>query len=285
LEVIPDGETPRDRYYNPFEHTGLFRRFIDTPTTRADILAFATEFGHLGGSIAEGIESPLDCDPDLLNRAEIYWDGAEPLRSWAVEIEEMREAVSLWQSCRESNMKALSGLIFWNDDGVSYIGPQSQFFRCSYLLIASKGRFPEPLDNYHRGDVIGPAWSALTHIVNAKLQQHAATPQLLCTQRGSVPRLTHRLVPSSLISAMWTQVLLAMTGNKEYDQCQQCDRWFEVAAERRKDAKFCSNACRFKAYRERQKQAKRLHGEGMPFKQIADRLNSDVETVKGWARL
>ena len=31
-----------------------------------------------------------------------------------------------------------------------------------------------------------------------------------------------------------------MTGNKKYDQCHQCDRWYEVAAERRKDAKFLS---------------------------------------------
>ena len=93
-----------------------------------------------------------------------------------------------------------------------------------------------------------------------------------------------RVVPESLIAAIWVQLALAIEGNREYRQCDQCRRWFEVAAEKREDARFCGDPCRFKAYRARQKEARQLMDDGVPVKQIAERLGSDIKTVKGWVK-
>ena len=50
----------------------------------------------------------------------------------------------------------------------------------------------------------------------------------------------------------------------------------------RTDKQFCSNACRTKAYRKRQAEAVRLHGEGRSLEEIARDLDSDPGTVRGW---
>ena len=43
-------------------------------------------------------------------------------------------------------------------------------------------------------------------------------------------------------------------------QCLQCGTWFEISPRAaRTDRVFCSDACRFKAYRERQSRARRMH--------------------------
>ena len=57
---------------------------------------------------------------------------------------------------------------------------------------------------------------------------------------------------------------------------------FEVSGD--KGAKFCKNACRFKAYRSRQAQAKQFAKAGMSMSKIAEELNTEVETVKGWIK-
>ena len=52
----------------------------------------------------------------------------------------------------------------------------------------------------------------------------------------------------------------------------------------RQDGKFCQGACRSRAYRARQSEARKLHAAGTTFAEIAKRLNSDAKTVKGWVR-
>jgi hypothetical protein len=276
VPIVPPGALAGDQNYRPLDRTGLFRILADTPATQEGILEFAKEFGRLGGSVTASNSPPPSANPH-------FWWHSESLSSWRSEIEQMKEAVGLWDLCRAGDRKALSDLIHWEPHFLCYVPPKSQFrTTVQNLVIASEDSLGDPIGDYDRGDVVIPAWKALLWIVNCKLNQHPAPRQLLWDRRTLRP--ISQLVPSSLISAMWIQLAQAITENKNYDQCHQCGLWFEVAAEKRKDAKFCSNACRFKAYRERQKLAKRLHAEGMVLVQIASKLGSDVETVKGWVK-
>jgi hypothetical protein len=52
----------------------------------------------------------------------------------------------------------------------------------------------------------------------------------------------------------------------------------------RADKLYCSTPCRTKAYRKRQAEAVRLHGEGRSVDEIARELESDAETVRGLDR-
>ena len=56
-----------------------------------------------------------------------------------------------------------------------------------------------------------------------------------------MPRL--RLMPQSLLDALWVQLGQVLSGSATIHQCQHCGQWFESGAGtgRRADAKFCSN--------------------------------------------
>jgi hypothetical protein len=133
-----------------------------------------------------------------------------------------------------------------------------------------------------RGTASGQKWNELQEIINGKIKQHRSYPRLLWERAGNQRRLRLRFQPASLIGAIWIQFALGVEGNRDYRQCEQCRTWFEVAAEKREGAKFCSDACRFKAYRNRQKDARRLHAAGISIGNIATKCGSDVKTVRGW---
>ena len=91
------------------------------------------------------------------------------------------------------------------------------------------------------------------------------------------------IVPEGLIGALWLQFARAVERDARLRQCLECTTWFEVAPGRgRTDKQFCSTACRTKAYRKRQAEAVRLHGEGRSLEDIARDLDSDPGTVRGW---
>jgi hypothetical protein len=114
------------------------------------------------------------------------------------------------------------------------------------------------------------------------MKMHGAVPELSWDRTHTALQETLRIVPQSLVSALWIQLAKAIEGDRKYRECDVCGTWFEVSGDRRADARFCSNACRFKAYRQRQDEARRLSAEGRSPKQIAKQLGSDVKTVNGW---
>ena len=126
----------------------------------------------------------------------------------------------------------------------------------------------------------GPALHCMQSLINEHLH-HRASPHLLWEQ--SRDRLGLYIVPEGLIGALWLQFARAVERDARFRQCAECTTWFEVAPGRgRTDKQFCSNACRTKAYRKRQAEAVRLHGEGRSLEDIARDLDSDPDTVRGW---
>ncbi len=70
--------------------------------------------------------------------------------------------------------------------------------------------------------------------------------------------LAATLMPKGLIGALWLQAALAITGKADYRQCTDCPTWFALSPEQgRPDKRFCSDACRMRAYRKRRKKAGR----------------------------
>jgi hypothetical protein len=136
------------------------------------------------------------------------------------------------------------------------------------------------LERYVRGDLIKPALHYVQSTINEKLEGRAVPRLLWDTKRE---RLGLYIVPDGLIGALWLQFARAVERDSRFRQCAECGIWFELApGTARADKQFCSTACRTKAYRKRQAEAARLHGEGHSFKDIADALESDPDTVRGW---
>jgi hypothetical protein len=64
------------------------------------------------------------------------------------------------------------------------------------------------------------------------------------------PRLCLR--PNDLLDALWIQLTLAIDGSQNLQTCAECRAWFTIEAGRdRSDKRYCSNACRMRAYRKR----------------------------------
>jgi hypothetical protein len=149
-----------------------------------------------------------------------------------------------------------------------------------WALIASTHLGDEVLDRFVRGDLVKPALHYVQSVINKQLQKRAS-PRLLWDANRE--RLGLYIVPEGLIGALWLQFARAVERDSQFRQCAECGIWFELApGTARSDKLYCSTPCRTKAYRKRQAEAARLHGEGRSLDDIARDLESEPDTVRGW---
>lgn len=276
--------------YEPLQNfSGLFRTFAFTRPDRESILDFANRFGRLG------------CDEmfDNAELGEIPQKGqfidheGEPLDTWVAQIRTMRRLVRLWDLCMANDLAGLTALIQWGgpivDPEVWYrSGPGRESEpdldpSCPPVndLIASPTYHPERLERFRPLDRFEPALA----YVQQEANKHLDTLPLRLVWQPEEGRLRRKITPPSLKAALWLQFAEAIDAGKQYRACKACGLWFELSPEiARTSRHFCSAACRNRSYRERQDQARRLHAEGMPFKDIARELGTDVKTVKSWVK-
>jgi hypothetical protein len=86
----------------------------------------------------------------------------------------------------------------------------------------------------------GGAWRFASTIVASKIDV-----TLLPLRRTGGFRLA--MIPSSLQSALFLQCAHSLAAGKAIRTCHACGTWFEAggSGNRRADAKFCSDKCRF----------------------------------------
>ncbi len=266
------------KQYTPLiSQTGLFREFADLhPATEESIVDFAGRFGSLGVpfSTTVGRGKPGDSEGMVLWPSQSH---GELISSWQFQVKTMNHMLQIWDAIECGNLAALREFITWRDDSrVHYEGPLG-------LYVITSGDYREQFFGQLKiGELARPAADFVRERVNEKLENLGVTSRLLWEPRYR--KQTVHVVPKTLAAAMWLQFAKAIEGNKRYQQCEQCNRWFEVAAEKREGAKFCQNACRSKAYREKQKTAKALRTQGLSVEQIAERVDSDAKTIEGWVK-
>jgi hypothetical protein len=265
--------------------SGVFRVFADTEPSRDGIKAFADRFGPLGPDIAKQI--PLYDRPQATG---IPLGTGDPLAAWTDEILTMRFAIDIWEAARSGDVGRLERVIHWQPDGsgVEIAGhpgvPAGQLpaapARVERAWIASTHLGDDVLGRFVPGDLVKPALHYLQSKINEKLEGRAS-PRLLWDAERE--RLGLYIVPTGLIGALWLQFARAVERDSRFRQCAECGLWFELApGTARADKLYCSTPCRTKAYRKRQSEAVRLHGEGLSVDDIARQLESDPDTVQGW---
>jgi hypothetical protein len=248
-----------ERYKPLDEATGLFRTFAslwsspaDPAADRAAFLAFADRYGSL--------DVPWEPDPVAFEAlVDRFGPFASPgpsgdvLGQWRGHVGHMNHLVAIWDAIREEDWPALSGILAMTE------AVPGELVEAGLRLLG------ESLSEHLR-------W----------LPGRSKTP-LLWNPAGK--RVMLRLVPSSLVEAMYIQFLLALGGGKNYHRCLACDRWFELApGVGRADKKACSVGCRVKIYQGRRRQAREMHAGGKTVKQIARELGSNSATVRGWIK-
>jgi len=277
--VEPLGDDSWITRYPPLTtQTGLFREFTSLhPASEVEIVKFAGKYGWLGDPMQTHLLRAKPDEPGIVLSSLIKMFG-ERITAWQAEVATMEHLVRLWDAATKGDQEILAEFLTWDasGDGVRYVGFLGQ------TMIATTNYREEFFNNLNTGELVRPTLDFVRTRVNKLLDQRGLTNRLLWDP--SYRRQKLHVVPTSLAAALWLQFAKTIEGDKEHRQCEQCSRWFEVAAEKREDAKFCQNACRSKAYRERQKTARKLRSEGVALREIARRLESDTKTVKRWIK-
>jgi hypothetical protein len=275
------------RYLPLSAFSGLFRVFADTEPSRDGIKAFADRFGPLGGEIAKQI--PLYDQP---NAKGVPLGTGEPLATWNDQILMMRFAIDIWEAARTGGVGRLERVVFWTQDGsgVQILShpelakgqvPEAPA-RVERALVPGTHLGDDVLGRFVPGDLVKPALHYVQSTINNQLEGRAS-PRLLWDANRE--RLGLYIVPDGLVGALWLQFARAVERDSRFRQCAECCLWFELApGTARADKLYCSTPCRTKAYRKRQAEAVRLHGEGHAVDDIARELESDPETVRGWIK-
>ncbi len=249
---LPSDSFLVNRYAPLIMEPGLFRTFARTEPHEAAILAFANRYGTLGGEVRTMIAFAPDAKG---SHSRFAW--GEALNEWCNRILRMRNAVSLWDMVHNNRHEQLQRHITWTETTVGYCSdpdwtPGEQRaapYVIENRMIAARDLPGGLFSAFERGDVITPALYHLQHVINEHLQP-GISPRLLWDKTGS--ELSMFFVPSNLIGAMWLQFAEAVGGHKNYRECRQCGRWFELHPDvARTNRLYCSPACRAKAYRAR----------------------------------
>ena len=229
------------------------------------IKAFADRFGPLGRTVEKPI--PLD---DQRNAKGVPLGMGESLADWHHEILTMRLAIDIWEAVRRGDVDLLGQLILWNEDGsgVRIMSHPELTDRqlpdppayVERAWIASTHHGDDVLGRFVRGDLVKPALHYVQSTINQHLENRIGARLLWDTKRARLDLYTS---PVDLIGAVWLQFARAVERDSKFRQCAECGTWFELApGTARADKLYCSTPCRTKAYRKRQAEAARLHGEG-----------------------
>jgi hypothetical protein len=154
----------------------------------------------------------------------------------------MARLVRLWTAAKEGDLGPLRKVIKWSNTGVAYAEGQHR------MTIASINHQPDLIARFRSGELSKPAMHVVQSGINEQLKGRIS-PRLLWDDTG---RLALHHVPADLLSAMWLQFALAVDGDRQYTQCEDCRKWFAVATPGagRKDKQFCSSACRARKWRQ-----------------------------------
>jgi hypothetical protein len=274
------------------EFPALFATFATLPLTAEAVLTFANTYGCLG--VAEELPAEIGEDPV---QGESLWD-------WQQEICELRGVLAVWEGLKVDTdpVAALSPYVTVtqgsNKNAKRYpLASARATEALTATLRAGEGwyctvrsenaalvyRPSSPLEDVAVA-MRAAAWEFVQTEINWKVPAHTHVQLAYLPDQGDThPRI--RIVPKHLLGALWLQFARAVDGNKDYGQCLTCENRFEISLQEtgyRTNRAYCSDACRSKAYRERQLRAHQLAAQGMAIEAIADALDTTPPKIQGW---
>jgi hypothetical protein len=272
--------------WKPFEHPALFAEFADLKTEQGAILQWANQNGRLIDIDSKGavfvltkhftidnMLRPLQDNPHHKKGDQFYRRvKADPWLFWRNEQRELSFTAMLWEMLSKRDPR-LNGIIMWAHEGqriyvykikkelLDEIDFEKMRTDEDYLLEhttnrvlmfdirsrSSEGR--EWLARYCRfPDVMNAASIYIQSTINSKLSEYPLQVKFQMDQDG----LLHKaLMPTSLLSAMWYQLYLAVIGEIKLRRCAICGKWENMEGHRINWSKHaaCANNERVKRSR------------------------------------
>lgn len=244
-QAVADLDRRRERYrwFKPFLDTPtLFRVFADWGDSDADILAFTNEFG-LFSTITPQAEHPV-------GRRRMWGASVERWRKLQRNVRVLLREWELVERGDEPGLLALEtgerrNAVETMDD------PRSQMF------------IP-PMFATTLPTLTARAAYRIMWLVNSSMIRVEAAPEL--SWDSDSERFQLGVSPGSLEGVIWIQIAEYVSGLRNYRACAVCGKHLEISTEQtghRTNIRYCSNACRFKAYRRRKSESGRKRRDGL----------------------
>jgi hypothetical protein len=275
IESEPFGDTKRA--YTPLTEPNLFRAFAELNTdTRQPLLEFANRWGCLGKRVY-GLLPPSRPGGE---QQSVY---GERLDEWMRAIWDMCAAVEMWDAVSNGNRKTIQ-------KHIKYEPAQSYKDKETGNLIRTVGGWwyspgATHIESPSREIPANDPMLAASIYVQQAINSHifAATGPLLLRDAGG--RQVFRLVPMSLLGALWLQFARVIAGDVSYNPCEVCGKILTISNElkggRRRDSSLCSVACKQKSHRRKVK-ARELRAAGGSITAIAKQFQVPPSTIKRW---
>jgi len=243
-DFITSKRTRKRFTYKPLVyHPELFLEFKDLNIdSDKEVIGFAKKYGLLGG------ECKFDFKPD-----DRGINSGDSLVSWAWEQMWLKMAHSFWSYLRTGEEKYIPGKFVERSFYPNYLEIISlklsklDILRPKILLTVFD---PAEFNAKEETEKSFLCRKHLEQILNGQLRHRFS----INTQINYPAKSLINFIPNSLVGAIWLQLAQAVAELKDFQHCLECNNWIEISSERkRKDVKYCSNACRVKAYRKRKK--------------------------------
>ena len=226
--------------YYPFEgYPDLYLSFAQIkagPKTGVDnLIKFMNEYGFLG------IDKLIRSGPGGNSMI-----SGEPVSELYKEIRDLNIAVGIWKFISNKEAANLKKILQWKDESLTYKYQNGNYIE--WVLIASPRHNPEYLKIIDKNNFVSAARLIILHKVNKKLSKHTDT-KLFIDHKGKAFQKIY-ITPKNLLGVIWIQFALSISSNIKIGECcnPECNHWITE----QKD--YCSNACKQKAYRIRNKQ-------------------------------
>jgi len=275
--------------WKPFEHPALFAQFADLKPEKDALLQWANQYGRLiDFSYKDAVfvlskNFAIDNSMWALHNKRHYKKGeqmycrvkADPWPFWRNEQRQLSFITMLWEMLSNKDPR-LNGIIMWAHEGqrvyVYKIKKELlneidfEKFRTNedYLLehtitrdLLFDVRYPkegqEWMAHYCRfPDIMKATFIYIQSAINRKLYEYPLNIGFRMSEDGLVRK---SLVPTSLLSAMWYQLYLAMSGEIKLRRCSICEKWENMEGHRVNWSKHAACANNERVKRSRSKKA------------------------------
>ena len=262
------------------EDSAMFRQFAALPFTQGAVLDFATKYGPLG-SWLKGATAKIEVNGTTQDVV------GDPWYEWVCAVTELKHWLTLSELADDGDSKGIAKLVssLPADNGGDLFTERGtlNFLRGESL----------PLLDYTGKDRIRMAQSIVCKAVSVAL---AGASRFVAADLGTGWRLQVLQSPTGerrlsvggigLRSLVWLQFAASISENKKFRNCEVCGKPFELSPDLNRTSRFyCKgNRCRLKAFRERKREARTMKENGHTLKEIADKLGSEVGTIRGWLK-
>ncbi len=258
--INPDKDNPQATTYNPqIDAPNLYRLAANTPLTENAILNFCQEWGFLklgtGGKLVGYPNLPQYWVDSIADIKHLF----RHLKHLCHVLDEIKIADKKYGKNNYpqeiDNFASINWIEFDNGD----LDARIHFHHGEITsIMRSNSLYDGSTDLIKWGDMRSALVYYLGKEINRHLSQTTQTALMYINNKFKPAHLWDQgcfIKPKSLVGVMWYQLADEMQGGRTAYSCQTCKTSFvRLVKPRANPPKYCSNACRQKALRQRVKQ-------------------------------